>query len=63
MKKILLTILIKMCIRDRNIATSLKKEWNIEYDREEIIIKIIEKLEKVKELAKLLDIQINSCII
>ena len=47
----------------QNIATSLKKEWNIEYAREEIIIKIIEKLEKIKELANLLDIQINSCII
>lgn len=47
----------------QSIATSLKKEYLEEYSREEIIIKIIEKLEKVKELAKLLDIQINSCII
>lgn len=29
-----------------NIATSLKKEFNIEFEREEIISKILEKLEK-----------------
>lgn len=32
----------------KNIATSLKKEFNKEFEREEIIIKIIEKLEEIE---------------
>lgn len=30
-----------------SIATSLKKEYNKEFEREEIIIKIIENIEKI----------------
>ena len=32
-----------------NIATSLKKEYGIEFEREEIIIKILENLEIIIE--------------
>lgn len=34
--------------KTKNIATSLKKEFNREFEREEVIIKIIEKLEEIE---------------
>ena len=33
-----------------NIATSLKKETGKEYQREDVLIKIIEKLEEIEEI-------------